>query len=279
MRSILRYSFPLYAPPEAAVEAPTAITESAAEIPEPEVIEPVAAEAPADDGKPKWWLRRISQESAKAADANERAAAAERRASEAEALARRLAANKGDSPTAEPPANRQQQPVQGDRAAEVRAEAARQRFLEDVNDLRGRGHAEFGPAFGETIRILAATGADTDDFVSDALAVGRTEAHKLLATIAKDPERAVALAAMPSRQRIMELTKMTLAAAPRTETETTVAPKSVVAKSTASRAPAPAPRVESGAVTVKGDYSDDMDDAEFTALFKSRQKERSTMRR
>lgn len=278
MRSILKYSFPLYAPPDTPVEAPEIVEPVVAPMAEP-ISDLAAVEPPADDGKPKWWLSRISQESAKAAAANERAAAAERRASEAEALAQRLAANKGEAAPAAETQQRQQPAPQGDHAAAVRAEAAHQRFLEDVNDLRGRGHAEFGPAFGDTIRILAATGADTDDFVSDALAVGRSDAHKLLATIAKDPERAVALAAMPSRQRIMELTKMTLAAAPKAETEVVVPPKPAGVKPAQSRAPAPAPRVESGAVTVKGDYSDDMDDAEFTALFKARQKERSTMRR
>jgi hypothetical protein len=126
----------------------------------------------------------------------------------------------------------------------------------------------------ESLSVLQAVGAITDDFVSDVLAVDKFNAHKLFDSIAKDPEKAAALAGMSSRQRIAEITRMSLGSQ---KTETSPAPAATPAK-TVSKAPAPATRVVTAAATTLPKYSDKISDEEFTAQFNARMKERRASR-
>jgi len=277
-----KYIRPLFEAPDMSQAqgeaAPAAVidaiaVEAAAAAPDPAQEEaeaaPAAREPTREAGKP-WFLKRISEESQKVADANSRLAAAERRAAEAEALAERL--QSGDDQSRQPPKT----PANAnDFDARVRAEASRQRFLEDTVDVRNRGLEKFGTAFNDTLGILNAAGATSDDFVGDVLAVDKANAHALLTVIAEDPEKAVALAAMNSRQRIAELTRMSIAsAAPRQESA--LAPKPEPRR--VSAAPAPAPRIEPGATKVVHGYDDSISDEEFTANWRASLAKRTARR-
>ena len=233
-------------------------------------------EAPPSKEVPAWALTRISKEANERRAAEERATAAERRANEAEALAARLAATapKGDAAPL-PPARTESD---SDRQAAIRAEAQNQRFYEDTVEVRNRGMAANGQAFTEALNVLGALGfTSSNEAVADVIAAaGKDNAHQMLIDLAKDPEKAVALTNMTPRQRIAELTRMSIAK-PVEQAASAVA-AAVAAPKTVSKAPAPAPAVQTSATKVKDAYSDDMDDDEFTACWKERMEKRSARR-
>ncbi len=256
-----------------AVQAAENASVAAAASTETPVVEPIVEQPPAPAAAPQkspWYLQRIAEESAKRQQEATRAADLERRLADAEALAARLqTAREGNAGDRQPIQPAPQNDAQ--HRAEIQQEATRQRFYEDTVEVRSRGLSQFGGSFNETLGILSAVGATSDDFVADVIAFDKQNAHTILDQIAKDPEKAAALAQMTSRQRIAEIARMTikpaesaLAAAP--------APRQV------SRAPAPPPPVQTNAKKVLTDYSDEMSDEEFTALFNERAKMRSARR-
>ena len=253
-----------------AVESPP--VEPVVEDPAVEVVEtPPSKEVPA------WALTRISKEANERRAAEDRAVAAERRANEAEALAARLAgqgAKAGDPPASVAPATQSD----AQRQAEIRVEAQNQRFYEDTVDVRNRGMAANGQAFTEALNVLGALGfTSSNDAVADLIAAaGKDNAHQMLIDLAKDPEKAVALTNMTPRQRIAELTRMSITKPVEQAASAVAAP--VAAQKTVSKAPAPAPAVQTSATKVKDAYSDDMDDDEFTACWKERMAKRSVQR-
>ena len=244
----------------------------------PPAPEPVAdpIPAPVEPAKTPWYMDRIAKEAARARENEERASAAEKRAQDAEALAARLRAQTGGegvpataaaTPAAETAAQRQ---------AAIRQEAQTQRFYEDTLEVRRRGEAEFGPKFGEALNILGALGATTDDFIADVLAIDKSNAHALLDKLAKDPERAASLTSMTSRQRIAELTRMSI-----TKTDDAGTSASAVvapAPKTTSKAPPPAPVVTPSASKVIDWRTDEASDDEFDAGFKEMMAKRSARR-
>jgi hypothetical protein len=236
-------------------------------VPEPVDPAPEPATAP---GKSPWYLSRIAEEAAARRQADERAAASERRASEAEALAQRL--SKG---VTDPVPAREATPTDN-RQAEIRAEAERQRFYEDTVEVRNRGIAQYGASFGETLNILGAVGATNDDFIKDVFAVDKADAHGLLKRIAADPEKAASLAQLNSRQRIAELTRMSLTDAPKSDP----APAATPAPATrgVSKAPAPAPRIEPTATKSADWWNDETSDADFSKGFDANLKARMARR-
>ena len=234
-------------------------------------------ETPPSKEVPAWALTRISKEANERRAAEERATAAERRANEAEALAARLAgqgAKAGDPPVTPAPVTQSD----AQRQAEIRTEAQNQRFYEDTVEVRNRGMAANGPAFTEALNVLGALGfTSSNEAVADVIAAaGKDNAHQMLIDLAKDPEKAVALTNMTPRQRIAELTRMSIAK-PVEQAASAVA-AAVAAPKTVSKAPAPAPAVQTSATKVKDAYSDDMDDDEFTACWKERMEKRSARR-
>ena len=242
------------------------------EEPEPVAsVDPPANPDPAPQDAPRkdhWALRRISEESEKARQAQEALRDAQRRLSEAEAaLARQSAGKDPPAPTPVP---------QADRKAEVRAEAARQRYLEDIGEVRSKAIQQFGASgFRDMLDSLNATGVN-DEFLADVLAIDKANAHVILDEIAKNPEQAVNLAGMTSRQRIAELAKMNAkpAAAPTAPAASALAPARKV-----SAAPAPAPKVTpSAAPSAKDGYADDASDAEFDKQFNERWDKRRARR-
>jgi hypothetical protein len=192
-----------------------------------------------------------------------------REASDAKAVAERLAGGEKTAPQA---------PAVDD--AEIDRRADYKLFVRDVQSMQAEGLKEFGPAFNERVRILEAVGAADDNFVSQVMAVDRPNAHKLLNKIAEDPERAVALVQMNPTQRIAEITRIAMAtAAPKTEVKTEVKPepKPVTTKAI-SRAPAPPPPVEPSSSKTVDWRTDEASDAEFDAGFKAMMQRRSAAR-
>lgn len=258
---ILAVDAPALESGNAAPETAEANADPAAEPPPPEPVR--------EQAKP-WYLKRISEESQKAADTATRLAAAERRAAEAEALAARL--QTGNEPaTRDHPSSANA----NDMDARVRAEAARQRFIEDTHEVRARGMAELGSKFSDALGVLNAAGATSDDFVADVFAVDKANAHGLLTAIAADPEKAVTLAGMNSRQRIVELTRMSIAAA--SPAQSALSPPREAPR-TVSKAPAPAPRIDPGATKAVHAYDDSVSDDEFTANWKANLAKRTARR-
>ncbi len=243
-------------------------------------VEPPIEPTAAPKEVPAALLARISKEAAGRREADQRAAVFEKRALDAEALAARLSATapKGgpELPPVSPAARGESD---ADRQAAIRAEAQNQRFYEDTVDVRNRGMAVAGQKFIEALNVLGAANFTTNnEAVADVIAaVGKENAHQMLIDLSKDFEKADALAQMSSRQRIAELTRMSLAK----PTETAVSavdggpqppPKQV------SKAPPPPPPVQTSTTKVKTAYSDEMDDDEFTACWKERLEKRGLRR-
>lgn len=229
------------------VEAPEP-TEVVAE----EVVPPVEDAEAEDKRKNPWFLKRISAEA-------EARRVAEQRAADAEAMLERLQAGKEPAPAT--PA-----PNTPDFQTAVQREAAKLRLAEDSTAIRDAGYREFGQQFGQNLAVLNAAGAVSDDIVLDLIAVDKPNAHKILATLAQDPERATALAAMDSRRRTAELTRISMAA----NAPTTPAPKTPATPAKqVSKAPAPPPPVEPSSTKSVPWYSDEASDADFDKGFYS----------
>jgi hypothetical protein len=258
---------PLYQAPDTPVEPvidlpldPATIA-AAGDPPAPDP-QPDPAAPPAGDPDPKpdgrknpWYLKRIADE----AEARRQA---EQRATDAEALAARLQAA-GKDPAAADPKTPAQQPRDFDAA--VRTETQRLRMQDDSAAVRDAGLKEFGTDFNQTLGILTAIGATNDDMVLDLLAVDKANAHKILANLAKDPEKAASLVGMDSRRRIAELTRMADAIAPAAK-PVPADPKAPVVPPAkqVSKAPAPAPPVDPSASKTVDWRSDAASDAEFS---------------
>lgn len=243
---------------------------------DPPQPEPIAADPPLEPapdpqpeppkehgnkGKSPWFLERIAQESARARAAEE--AAADLR----ERLARVETNPTGNAPPVPAP-----QPRQGDPNfnAAVEAEAARRVLASEIAEVRTAGLRQFGSSFNQTADILGAVGAATPDFVADVIAADKSKAHVILADLAKDPELAATLVQMSTKQRIAELTRLSMAA---TTPPADPAPKPPAPK-TVSRAPAPPPPVQANAKTVK-DWRNADDDEEWNKGFDENQKARA----
>jgi hypothetical protein len=239
--------------------------------PEPEAeVKPVAEPEPPE--QTPWYLKRISEETDAKQRAIEQLRAAEKRAADAEALAARM---QSQTPAVAQQQAPQQAPRPGDSDFEmrVRQEAAQRRLFEDSTEVRNKGMAQYGAAvFQGIVNTLQATGATSDEFVADLIAVSRDRAHEIMEQLAKEPERAVALASMPSRSRIAELTRMSIAPAAPAKVEPTGAKPGI------SKAPAPAPRVESGSSQAKDWRSDDASEEEFDRGWRENMKSRSRRR-
>jgi hypothetical protein len=247
------------APPAAAsvppASAPAATTEPA---------------KPVNPNSPKWALDRISEEARRARAAEEELARERAGRQSAEELLRRLQSGAPNANATAAPPNPQQQSPSG-RQAEIAAEAARQRFLEDINDTVAKGLSQFGhDSFTGTVNTLTAIGAN-DEFLADVLAVDKANAHQLFQKIAAEPERAATLARMPSRQRIAEIARMTVAqgnAAPANGSN--AAPTTPAASATVvSKAPAPPPPIQAGASQVqeKHWWDENLDGTELDRIF------------
>jgi hypothetical protein len=257
------------APPPVVDVTPTAPAPAVAheQVPTEPVQVPIP-DAPPDinPNSPKWAIKRITDEMAAKRAALERAEAAEKRANEALALAESLRGQRAPQPT---PTPFQPQPAQFSQA-DVQREAVRMRLHEDTTEVLTKGMAAYGPAFRQSLDILnAANVVNNDEFVADLIAVDRANAHVVLSNLAKEPERAATLASMNSRQRIAELTRMSMAPAAK---DTKPSAPGV------SRAPAPAPHVAPSSSNVKDWRVDDASDDEFDRGFNEMRAKRNRRR-
>lgn len=217
---------------------------------EPAAVDPpVAADPPApapaahgNKGQAPWFQRVIAEVREDKRQSDARAEAAERRAADLAAIVERMQAG-GDlaaaaaAGAAPKPAARTAPPEQDFNAA-VKAQAAKDRLYEDTMAVRQAGEGEFAD-FNQSLGVLTAIGATSDDFVSDVLAVDKAGAHKIFDKLAKDPEKAATLVGLDSRRRIAELTRM--ADAPKTEVKPAAAVIEPKPAAIISRAPAPKP--------------------------------------
>jgi hypothetical protein len=224
--------------PEPDVIEPVAevVHEPVAEIlPEPEpVVEPKPEPLHGNKGQTPWFQRVIAEVRQEKQQERTSREAAEQRVADLQAIIERMQADPNAAPPAKPA---ERAAPASDFQAAVKAQAAKDRLYEDTMTVRSAGEGEF-PDFNQSLGILTAIGATSDDFVSDVLAVDKSGAHKILDKLAKDPEKAASLVGMDSRRRIAELTRM--ADAPKTEVKPAVeAPKPAAV----SRAPTPAPRL------------------------------------
>lgn len=210
--------------------------------------EPAGDPEPAPEPEPKAAVPRVSNPlidtvtalRAKVREVETDAAQARREAQEAREL---LARQNAPKDPAAPPAPAAPRSVASSLDEEVDRRAEHKLFVRDVGAVRDAAFKEFGTSFNESIRALGAYGADTDEFLSQVLAVDKPNAHHLLKAIADDPERAVSLVGMNPTARIAELTRMAMAAAPaKTDPKPAADPKPAEpAKPAISRAPAPKP--------------------------------------
>ena len=231
------------APVEAVVETPPEVNQEAE-----------------DKRKNPWFLKRISAEA-------EARRAAEQRASDAEAMLERMQAGKDEPKPA---------PNSPDFQSAVHREAARLRLAEDSTAIRDAGFKEFGQSFSDNLAVLNAAGAVSDDIVMDLIAVDKANAHKILAQLANDPEKAAALASMDPRRRTAELTRISMANTPAPATPS-AAPKAPLAEQV-SKAPPPAPPVEPSASKTVDWRTDDADEETFNAGFKDMMAKRNVRR-
>lgn len=238
-------------------ETPPVVTTETPEIVAEEVPPaPVETEEDQDKRKNPWFLKRISSEA-------EARRIAETERDNYKAIVERLQAG-SDAPATPPASNAPEFQTA------VQQEAAKLLFEQDRQTLIAAGRKEFGSgAFNDIASILGAAGAASVDFIQDVMAVDKPNAHKILATLAQDPERAASLAEMDPRRRTAELTRISMAA--NATTAPPVAPKAPTAPTTkqVSRAPAPPPPVEPSSTKSVPWYSDEASDADFDKGFYS----------
>jgi hypothetical protein len=261
-------------PPDAPIE-PVAepvvppIVDAVVEPPIPPV-EPPAPELPARRVNDPL-ISTITGLRAKNRELETRAEIAEREASEAKALADRLARS-GQNPVAPvvtaPPRISDDEEV--DRRANYKL------FVRDVNQVQSRGMEKYGTQFVETIKALEAVGANSDVFVSEVMAVDRANAHVLLNTLAQDLERTVSLVNMDPTSRIAALTRMAMA--PAADADANSKQPTTPPAPRVSRAPAPPPPVEPSSTKIKDWRSDEASDEEFDAGFTEMMKRKSARR-
>lgn len=208
-------------------------------------------------GKSPWYMRRLAEEA-------DRARAAEEEAKNLKEMLDRLQSGK------EEPAK--PAPTQ-DVDAIVNARIAERDLQRDSNDILQSGLKDYGSQFNETVKMARALGIVSDDMVLDLAAVDKTNAHKILTELTTDPDRAELLARMNPRQRLAELTRISMAvSAPKTE-----APKPAPAAKV-SKAPAPPPPVEPSATKTK-DWRTADSEEDFQSGWEAMMERRSKVRR
>lgn len=207
----------------------------------------------------------------KARELENELAQARRETQEARALAERLTAQQKPEDK-EPP--RYIPPVPTDEA-EIERKAEYLVFKREVGQVQQRGMEKYGSSFNDTIRALAAVGADNDAFVSQVLAVDSSKAHELLNSLAQDLEKTATLVSMDPNRRIVELTRMATAT-PKVETKVAEEPK--VPPKVVSKAPPPAPIVEPTTHKEIDWRSDEASDEEFDKGYWENMKKRNARR-
>jgi hypothetical protein len=263
------------APADAGSEAPSALATT------PNLIEPLVDEdaKPLEPVQPPARTRpsdpimgELTTQRTRRREAEERVAQVARENADLRAMVERL--SKGQAPQDLP---RSQQPQPQFDPATVDRMAEYKLFLRDVENLRARGTSQYGAEFTNTIRNLGAIGADQDPFVHSVLAVGGDKAHELLHELAQDIDKTVGLVNMRPEHRIAELTRMTMKAQQAAPAASEAAKPTAIGRGV-SKAPAPAPALNSS-TTKTIDWRDDkVSDAEFSRGFNEMMQKRRSGR-
>ena len=260
------------APTEAESAAPSALATT------PNLIEPIADETakPIEPVQPPARARpsdpimgELTTQRQRRREAEERAAQVARENADLRAMVERL--SKGQAPQDGSRPHPQPQPTIDDAAINRMAEY--KLFLRDVENLRARGTSQYGAEFTNTIRNLGAVGADQDPFVHSVLAVGGDKAHELLHELAQDIDKTVGLVNMRPEHRIAELTRMTMKAQQAAPAATEAA-KPAAAGRGVSKAPAPAPALNSSTSKTVDWRDDKSSDEEYTRGFNEKMQKR-----
>jgi hypothetical protein len=260
------------APAEADNAAPSALAAT------PNLIEPLVDEAakPIEPVQPPARARpsdpiigELTAQRARRREAEERAAQVARENADLRAMVDRL--SKGPASQQDLPRSQQPQPPLD--AAAIDRMAEYKLFLRDVETLRARGTSQYGAEFTNTIRNLGAVGADQDPFVHSVLAVGGDKAHELLHELAQDIDKTVGLVNMRPEHRIAELTRMTMKAQQAVPAAAEAAKPAAVGRGV-SKAPAPAPALNSSTSKTVDWRDDKASDEEFTRGFQEMMQKR-----
>ncbi len=257
-----------------------------------QMADPPAADLPADPAPaappatradtPRWALERIGEETGRRQTAEQRAAEAERRAADLQAMIERLQQPPaaGDPPKAAAPPAPARPAVDQDA---VRQEAARLRFAEKLTDVSNAGANQYGQKWADAVAALNAYGANSEEFVASVIDIDAAKAHEIMFNIAQDGERAVALARMSPTKRAAEITRMIMAEAKNADPKA-LDPKPADPKAAAepakaapqiSRAPAPKPVLQPQAPAkeldpTNPDDNEKMSDSEFERWYKGK---------
>lgn len=224
---------PAIDPPVSDSPTPPAVGDPPADPPAPIAGDPPPAPVTADSPAPArtpWWMTRLAEEGDKVKAERTAREAVER---ERDELKARL---NGAPPAQAPAAPPARQPGQSadDFNAAVRREVDQRELYANTTAILQRGSEKFQD-FAQTLSTAQALKLTDDEVVLDLLAADRDNAHVILDDLAKNPEKAVALVKMPSRQRIAEFVRMSTALAPKAPAA--AAPPALAV----SRAPKPAP--------------------------------------
>jgi len=225
---------------ETAKPAETAVSENLENPAENEGLTPdPAPKEHGNKGKPAWWQERINEETNKRRQVEEQLAQERREKQEAKALLERMQGGDKDQPK-----TRTEEP---DIDALVDARAEQKLFNEDCNAVAAAGARDI-PDFNDKLALLRTIGVVSDDFLKDIFAVDKSNAHKLMDSLAADPDRALLMTRMDSRKRIAELTRIQMS--------DTAKPAATAPRANVSRVPPPKPVVDA--------VSDDMGETDLT---------------
>lgn len=189
-------------PPENALAGEVPVLE--AENPVVEETPETPAETPEDakqhhlKGQTPWYMKRIHEETNKREAVQQELDRTRRERAEALAL---LEKQGGDKPAPQRDAP--------DFESAVDAAAEKKLLFKNSTEVRLAGQKEFSD-FDDSLKVLTAVGATTDDFVSDIIDTDMANAHKMLDFLAKNPERAAQLVNMTSKRRVAELTRLSM---------------------------------------------------------------------
>jgi hypothetical protein len=155
---------------------------------------------------------------------------------------------------------------QGYSQQDIDRRAVELNFQRDASAVSEAGNRAYGQRWADSINILGSFGLNSADFVQSIMDIaGRDKSHEIVHEIAQNPETAATLASMNPTRRIAELTRMaervTAKASPAAPAPS--APAAAPAKNV-SKAPPPAPRVDSSAGQVVDWRSDKASDDEFS---------------
>ena len=199
---------------------------------------------------------------------------AEERARNAEALLERTQRSPTDPAAPVPPARADESAIE----ARARQLADERVDGEKIQSVIRSGLDKFPDDWDSRAEMLGAVGAASPAFVLDVVSVDPDNAHVILHQLADDPQKAARLAKMNTRNRTIELVKMSMALAPKTETPPAAAKPAAPSK-TMSKAPAPPPPVDPGASQVVDWRSDKATDQDFSRGWEAQQRERAARRR